>query len=792
MANIAEVLETNLSSLDSDIREYLITVLEDMTVTERRTVSILHEVMTPFLISSTEMSEEEAEILCRKLSVEFGGSGRTVNPAKGDQEDDETPMLLSAPVRMIEQSDLAPVKATYGGATISTDTTCVEEDGVAVFSLLGKAANAISSTSHNDELDMKKLAVTAKEIRKQRKENEKVDRILKAEAAIELERRNQEAMARLSAIRNAKKAGRQAANGIPTTIFSLPHPSNTGDLLTDQEISLAPSRRYGLFGRNGAGKSTLMRAMSNYKLPNMEHLRVLLVDQHIEGDEDSSMQWLLRADVERTALLQEEANLQAYIHGTNKIPDDMKGVNLQVALSEVYETMENCNVSSAETRAMKILAGLGFSEDLFYRPTNTLSGGWAMRAALGAAIFVKPNLLLLDEPTNHLDLHALVWLERWLTETYTGIAVVVSHDECFLNEVCTDILEFRSTLAGQRKNSLEHHSGDYMTFKRTKADRDAYLIRQKDANDIKREKLREFISREGKKYDNPAHQAQRKMKMKQLADMREVEEIEIEPVLTITLPQPAGVFDKSERLLMLNNVAFGWPGEEPLFRNVDMSIFPRDRIIILGKNGCGKSSFLQLLTGTETPTEGSITRHGGSRITILEQHHYKGEQLDPMLSPIDHLKKLENDGGTAVGKLNPNSRQEETILRGYLSSFGISKTMGLIPVKYLSGGQRMRCAMAVALFNKPDILILDEPTNHLDSDTVRALCDALTKFQGTILAVSHDEKFVDTMLASCGDPANPDTVSKGRIFIMSKKELNLFDGNFRDYKLRITRKLDKL
>ena len=123
MANIAEVLETNLSSLDSDIREYLITVLEDMTVTERRTVSVLHEVMTPFLISSTEMSEEEAEILCRKLSVEFGGSGRTVNPAKGDQEDDETPMLLSAPVRMIEQSDLAPVKATYGGATISTDTT---------------------------------------------------------------------------------------------------------------------------------------------------------------------------------------------------------------------------------------------------------------------------------------------------------------------------------------------------------------------------------------------------------------------------------------------------------------------------------------------------------------------------------------------------------------------------------------------------------------------------------------------------------------------------------------------
>ena len=367
MGDVAEVLERNLSSsLDTDIREYLISVIDSMTITERRSASELQEVIAPFLIDSADMSEEDAEILCRKLSVEFGGSGRASNAKlRGEEEDDETPTLLSAPVRMIEQSDLAPVKATYGGATISGDTASVEEDGVAVFSLLGKAANALSSSTHNDELDMKKLAVTAKEIRKQRKENEKVERILKAEAAAELERRNQESMARLAAIRAAKKAGRQAANGVPSTIFSLPHPSNTGDLLTDQEICLAPTRRYGLIGRNGAGKSTLMRAMSNYKLPNMSHLRILLVDQHIEGDEESPMQWLLRADVERTALLEEEANIQAYIHGTKKLPDEMKGINLQVALSEVYESMENCNISSAETRAMKILAGLGFSEDLF-------------------------------------------------------------------------------------------------------------------------------------------------------------------------------------------------------------------------------------------------------------------------------------------------------------------------------------------------------------------------------------------------------------------------------------------
>jgi ATP-binding cassette, subfamily F, member 3 len=214
------------------------------------------------------------------------------------------------------------------------------------------------------------------------------------------------------------------------------------------------------------GKSTLLRALAHYKLDGLTHLRIMLVDQHVEGDMNTPLEWVLNADIERTALLKEEELLSSHLDGTaaEPLPDYLKDVNLELALQECLQRMDMIGVSSAEMRAKKILFGLGFDDLMMTKPTIKLSGGWAMRAALAAAVFVKPNLLLLDEPTNHLDLHALVWLELWLTTYYHGIAVIVSHDRFFLNSVCSDILEFRSTLAGQKKNSLDHYVMDYTSF----------------------------------------------------------------------------------------------------------------------------------------------------------------------------------------------------------------------------------------------------------------------------------------------------------------------------------------
>lgn len=189
--------------------------------------------------------------------------------------------------------------------------------------------------------------------------------------------------------------------GVSLDRFSLMHPTGSGDLLTDASLVLTPGHRYGLIGKNGAGKSTLLRSVAQYKLPGLQHLRILLVDQHVEGDDFTPLQWVLRADVERTSLLEEEAKLTKYLHHNveedGPLPAELKGVNLEVALQEVYERMDVIGVATAEKRARRILDGLGFTELMLSQPTASLSGGWAMRAALASALYVNPNLLLLDE-----------------------------------------------------------------------------------------------------------------------------------------------------------------------------------------------------------------------------------------------------------------------------------------------------------------------------------------------------------------------------------------------------------
>ncbi len=181
-----------------------------------------------------------------------------------------------------------------------------------------------------------------------------------------------------------------------------------------------------------------------------------------------------------------------------------------------------------------------------------------------------------------------MWLEAWLKEHFTGIALIVSHDKYFLDSICTDILELRSLLGGQKKNSLEHYSGDYSTFEAVVEERNIAQARARAAYEKEKEKLKEFISREGKKYDNPAHQAQRKMKMKQLEALVEVENVESEAEIEFHLPAPYAVFDPCDVLIGIRNASFAWNAEDPpLFRDVDFSITSTSRIAIMGKNGCG-------------------------------------------------------------------------------------------------------------------------------------------------------------------------------------------------------------
>lgn len=270
--------------------------------------------------------------------------------------------------------------------------------------------------------------------------------------------------------------------------------------------------------------------------------------------------------------------------------------------------MDIIGVATADVRARKVLAGLGFALDQITVPTNRLSGGWAVRAAVAAAVYSKPDLLLLDEPTNHLDVHAMVWLETWLSEHYQGVCIIVSHDTVFLNGVCTDILEMRpvpgsggaaSAPGGGQKSTvamIEQFPGDYKSFCNIIDERKIFIERAATAHQKEKEKLKEFIAREGRKYDNPAHQAQRKMKIKQLADLENEElslgfiEMQSEKLdSTLRFPEPFAVFSEYEPLITLSDVSFAYDGkpENSLFEHVEFNINTRTRLALVGKNGCG-------------------------------------------------------------------------------------------------------------------------------------------------------------------------------------------------------------
>lgn len=841
--NVEDGLKTHLSNLEEDILSYLQSMLEDLSVSELKAPQRLFDTISPFLIDGGFYStEEECMQKCRELSVAFGGSGGMTGNALAVEKEDDIPILLAAPVKIKNNSELLNPKQNQFDMPLNLDEpsniflqmSSRREDAMGN-TMYGSNCSASATTNagtdrsnFTDPLDIKAIPQTQREMRKQRKANEQLARILRGEAMARAQQEEEMAQARMAAIRASRALGKQYNTGVTIENFSLPHPTGTGELLTDASLTLAPCHRYGLIGKNGAGKSTLLRSIAQYKLPNLQHLRILLVDQHVEGDDATPMEWVLRADVERTSLLEEEAKLTKFLHHNPEedgpLPIELKGINMELALQEVYDRMEVIGVNSSEKRAKKILTGLGFSERMLTQPTNSLSGGWAMRAALAAALYINPNLLLLDEPTNHLDLHALVWLEHWLTNYFQGIVLVVSHDTMFLDAITTDILEFKSTLVGHSESSLTSYNGDYSNYVAVKEEEKIHQARLRAQYEREREKLTEFISREGKKYDNPQHQAQRKMKMKQLEKMIEIDMIEDETELVLKFPRPYSSFDSNERMIVLQDVSFGWPttnaaGDsvitEPLFQHVNMTIRHGSRIAIVGKNGSGKTCLLNVISGEMLPTEGSVTRHVGSRIRVLHQHHYQGEQLDPSLSPLEHMRRLPQHESTAVGVFDLGTRQEETAQRAYLANFGIFGSRAMIPVKYLSGGQRMRVALAVAFYTKPDILILDEPTNHLDADTVRALCEALACFEGTIITVSHDEAYINrvihgipnaTSVASHGGgetgplaaaeaamaTATAGLNPTGELWVLSHQSIRRHEGSFQDYKKQVLKKLKNM
>ncbi|WAQ84856.1 hypothetical protein PtA15_5A429 [Puccinia triticina] len=493
-------------------------------------------------------------------------------------------------------------------------------------------------------------------------------------------------------------------------------------ILSGAKLDLAYGRRYGLIGRNGVGKSTLLRNMALREVAIPSHITILYVEQEVVGDETRAIDSVLKADVWRDRLLAEEAELNALLsapdaHGNSDTAEARAAVRdrelATIRLGEVHQLLVDIDAETGPSRAAELLAGLGFSTEDQARPTKAFSGGWRMRLSLARALFCRPDLLLLDEPSNNLDLNALAWLEDYL-QTWPGSLLVVSHDRAFLDEIATDIIH-------QHSQRLDYYKGNFTQFYATKSERAKNQRREYESQLQYRQHLQAFIDRW--RYNaNRAAQAQSKIKI--LEKLPELEPPEDDDVVHFKF---APTDKLTPPLLQLEDCSFGYSADKPILKHVNIDVTMESRMGLIGPNGAGKSTLLKLLIGDLQPIEGRQHRNSRLRISYFSQHHV--DQLDLNLSPVSFL----------AARMPGKSDQE---YRQHLGSFGLTGLTGLQQISTLSGGQKSRVAFALLSLQQPHILVLDEPTNHLDIEGLDALMDALSKWNGGVIVVSHDSRFI--------------------------------------------------
>ncbi len=518
-------------------------------------------------------------------------------------------------------------------------------------------------------------------------------------------------------------------------------------LFTGASLQILPGVRTGLVGPNGAGKSTIFRLITGEEDADRGEIScskktVIGYFSQDVGDMTgySALEETMSAAIEITALANEIKEMEAAM--AEPMGDDELATLLE-RYGDAQEEFEHRGGYDLETRAQTVLTGLGIGPDDYNRPVESFSGGWKMRIALARILTINPDVLLLDEPTNHLDIESILWLEEWLKTEYKGALLMTSHDRTFMNSIVSRIIEVSN-------KTVTTYGGDYDFYLRERNIRRQQLIASHRRQQEMLAKEEDFIARFAARV---SHAAQVQSRIKKL---EKIERIELPPEQKVirfefTAPPRSG-----DDVVAMDGLGKIWQqddgSEKKIFDGVSGMIRRGEKIALVGVNGAGKSTFLKILAGKTEPTSGKLTLGAQVAVGYFSQHSMDILEGNSTVFETVRAALPQADIGT---------------IRNLCAAFLFQGDDVEKRIFQLSGGEKSRVVLATLLARPLNFLILDEPTNHLDMQSREILLEALKKFTGTVILVSHDRHFLRSLV--------------DHVMEIDQAEMRLYGGDYEYY-----------
>ena len=518
-------------------------------------------------------------------------------------------------------------------------------------------------------------------------------------------------------------------------------------LFIEASAALQKGEKVGLVGPNGSGKTTLFRMITGQELPDEGQVvleRGLTIGYFSQDVGEMSGRSAVAEVMDGAGPVSEVA---AELRELEAAMGDPGRANEMDAIieryGEVQARFEELDGYALDGRAREVLAGLSFSQEMMDGDVGALSGGWKMRVALARILLMRPDAMLLDEPSNHLDLESLIWLEEFL-KGYEGGLLMTSHDREFMNRIINKVVEIDG-------GSLTSYTGNYEFYEQQRALSEKQQQAQFERQQAMLAKEIKFIERFKAR---ASHAAQVQSRVKKLDKIERVEPPKRRETVSFDfLPAPRS----GEDVVSLKNVNKGY-GNRRIYDSLDFQVRRKERWCVMGTNGAGKSTLLKLVAGSTPPDDGAVAVGGSVKMGYFAQHAM--DLLDGERTIFEELEYSFPQAGQGS-------------LRALAGCFGFSGDDVEKRCRVLSGGEKARLVMAKMLFDPPNFLVLDEPTNHLDMATKEMLITALSQYEGTMLFVSHDRRFLAAL--------------SNRVLELTPDGIHQYGGGYTEYVARTGR-----